>query len=325
MPMNSLVEIKKPVQKELDEFNVKFKSSFKSNIPLLNIITRYVLKRKGKQIRPILVFLSANIFGKTTESTHVAASLIELLHTATLIHDDVVDDSHYRRNRFSINALWKSKVAVLLGDYLLAKGLLIAVDNNEFELLKIVSNAVKEMSEGELLQIQKSRNNNITEEEYFNIIRKKTATLIGACTSCGAESIKSEKIIVEKMKLFGEYIGIAFQIKDDLLDYQINGSTGKPVGNDLKNNKFTLPLIYAIERSGNTEKRKILRKIRKADNKNNIQEIIGFINEKKGIEYAIEKMNEHKQKALDILNEFPQNDYARSMASLVDFITKRNK
>jgi octaprenyl-diphosphate synthase len=247
--MSDIDKIQNSIKEEMERFEPFFRSSMQTKVPLLNIIMNYILRRKGKQMRPMFVFLSAKMIKESVgDSTYTAASLIELLHTATLIHDDVVDEAYERRGFFSINALWKSKISVLVGDYLLSKGLLLAVEKNEYELLKIVSVAVREMSEGELLQIQKSRKLNITEDIYFEIIRKKTAALIAACAACGAKSSGADDETVEKMRLFGEYVGIAFQIKDDLLDYQNNGLIGKPSGNDLKEKKLTLPIIYALEK-----------------------------------------------------------------------------
>src|ERR1019366_3768218 len=251
-------EIKAPVAKEMAEFEVKFKSSMKSSVPLLNKITNYIVKRKGKQMRPLFVFLSAKVCGEINEATYRAASLIELLHTATLVHDDVVDDSNERRGFFSINALWKNKIAVLVGDYLLSKGLILSVENNDHNLLKIVSNAVKVMSEGELLQIEKARRLDIKEDIYFEIIRQKTASLIAACCACGAASTGCNEEVISKMHRFGELIGIAFQIKDDLFDYGPDGKIGKPTGIDIKESKMTLPLIYALSKAGYGDRRKII-------------------------------------------------------------------
>lgn len=322
----SLENIKKPVVEEMERFQPFFKSSMKTKIPLLNIIIQYLLKRKGKQMRPLFVFLSAKLFGEINHSTFIAASLIELLHTATLIHDDVVDDSMQRRGFFSINALWKSKVAVLLGDFLLAKGLLLAIDNKEYELLNIVSEAVKEMSEGELLQIQKSRKLNITEEEYFEIIKKKTAKLIGSCTACGARSAGVNGELIEKMKLFGENAGIAFQIKDDLFDYEKSGITGKPAGNDLKEKKLTLPLIYSLENAKKTEAKRIRLAIKNHNHKKKThQYIIDFVKSNGGIDYATSKMNEYKTNALNIINEFPDNEPKKAIENLVIYTTIRKK
>ena len=324
--MSTIDTIKAPIIKEMNQFEVEFKASMKSNIRLLTIVTNFLLRRKGKQMRPMLVFLSARMLGDITKQTYTAASLIELLHTATLVHDDVVDESFERRGFFSINALWKSKIAVLLGDYLLAQGLLLSVDNDAFDLLRIVSEAVKEMSEGELLQIQKSRRLNITNDQYFEIIRKKTATLIAACTACGAKSVDASEEDIAKMKEFGECLGIAFQIKDDLFDYQYDAKTGKPSGNDIKEKKFTLPLIYALANTNTLQRRKIISTIRlHHKNKKKVEEVIEFVKSSGGIDFATEKMNEYKQKALDILASFPENDARNSLQNLVDYTTKRKK
>ena len=322
----SLDKIKHPVAGELDKFEGYFRASVKTKIPLLNIITNYIIRRKGKRIRPMFVFLTAKLNGSISSSTYTAASLIELLHTATLIHDDVVDESFERRGFFSINALWKSKIAVLVGDYLLAKGLLLAIDNKEYELLNIVSEAVKEMSEGELLQIQKSRTLNITMDEYFEVIRKKTATLIAACTACGAKSVNANDEDIAKLKEFGEYAGISFQIKDDLLDYEKSGLTGKPSGNDIKEKKLTLPLIYALEKSSTSEKRKIKSLIRNHNNNSQkVKEVINFVIQNKGLEFSTQIMNEYKDKAQDILKTFPDNDAKTALKQLLEFTTNRRK
>ena len=324
--MSAIKEIKAPIETEMKRFTGYFNTTMKSKVSLLNIITKYILRRKGKQMRPMFVFLSAKLSGEINESSFNAASLIELLHTATLVHDDVVDESYERRGFFSINALWKSKVAVLLGDYLLAKGLLLAVENKEYDLLEIVSDAVKEMSEGELLQIQKSRKLNISEDEYFEVIRKKTAALIAACCASGAKSVTDDPDIISKMKQFGEFIGMAFQIKDDLFDYEKKGSLGKPTGNDIKEKKLTLPLIYALKNSGAGQKATILRLI-KHHNKNSqkVRDVIRFVKEKGGIEYSVQKMNEYKDRALDILNEFPENEARLSLKKLALYTASRDK
>ena len=300
--MSEIDKIKAPIRQEMIDFNDFFKSSIKSKVPLVDIITNYILRRKGKQMRPLFVFLTAKMFGEINDSSYTAASLIELLHTASLVHDDVVDESYERRGFFSINALWKSKAAVLVGDYLLSKGLLVSLENKEFELLEIVSNAVKEISEGELHQIQKSRKLDISEEEYFEIIRRKTASLIAACTACGAKSVKVDDETLEKMWSFGELVGIAFQIRDDLFDYQKNGLVGKPMGNDIKEKKLTLPIIYALEQSDRSQRKKILRMISgQRKHSKNLDLIIQFVIDQGGIEYSTKKMNDYKEKALEIL------------------------
>jgi octaprenyl-diphosphate synthase len=325
--MSKLDEIKRPIEREIEEFEPRFRASMKSRVSLLDKIMHYIIKRKGKQMRPMFVFLSAKVFGETTDSTYRAAAMIELLHTATLVHDDVVDDANKRRGFWSINAIWKNKIAVLVGDYLLSKGLLLAVENEEFELLRIMSNSVKEMSEGELLQIEKARKLDITEEIYYDIIRQKTATLIAACCAAGTSSTQPDKAIVEKMRLFGEYTGIAFQIKDDLFDYGSNGDTiGKPTGIDIKEKKMTLPLIYALNNATPSEKKHIIKTIRKHnENKKKVKEVIDFVIKSGGLDYAKKAMLEYKEKALEILNEFEQNEANKALAELVIFTTKRKK
>lgn len=324
--MSTLDEIKKPVADHLGIFEKKFRSSMKSSVPLLDIITRYIIKRKGKQMRPLFVFLSAGLNGNINDSTYVAASLIELLHTATLVHDDVVDDSNERRGFFSINALWKNKVAVLVGDFLLSKGLLLALDNNEFQLLKIVSNATREMSEGELLQIEKARKLDIDESIYFEIIRKKTASLIASCCASGAASVGSPEASVDRMRQFGEKVGIAFQIKDDLFDYEQSNKTGKPHGIDIKEQKMTLPLIYLLNNLGRSEKRKIVNIIKNHNtNPDKVKYVINQVNQSGGIDYARDKMATYRNEALNILNEFPDSETKSALIQLVDFTIERKK
>ena len=324
--MPILDEILHPVSEEMKLFEENFRSSIKSKSLLLDFATNYIFRKKGKQIRPLFVFLSAKMLGSVSESTYHAASFIELLHTATLIHDDVVDESLERRGIFSINALWKSKVAVLVGDYFLSRGLLLSVDHKEFDLLSIVSEAVREMSEGELLQIYKSRKLNITKEEYFEIIRKKTATLIGACTAAGARSVGADAQTIELFKKFGVNIGMAFQIKDDLFDYQKKGIIGKPTGNDLKEKKITLPLIHALENGYTGNKNHIIRMIKSHHiNSKKIQEIIDFVIENKGIEYSVSKMNEFKDEALSLIRNYPDNDAKKSLFKLAEYVITRDK
>jgi len=324
--MSALDSIKQPIAEELDQFGHYFKGVLKTNVPLLNLVIRYLLKRKGKQMRPILVFLTARLLGKPNASTRTAAALIEIMHTASLIHDDVVDDSNERRGFFSINAIWKSKVSVLLGDYLLARGLLLAVNDKEYEILELVSNAVKEMTEGELLQIKNSRKLSISKEEYYEIIQKKTAALLSCCSASGAKSVGSSDEVVKLMHHFGELLGIAFQIKDDLLDYQINSLTGKPSGNDLKDRKLTLPLIHALEISQSSEKRKILHLLNKsAGNVQEFHEVLNFVKRNDGLSYAEEKMQEYAASALAILDPFPDIEIKDSMRAFVEFTILRNK
>ena len=325
--MANIKEIQQPIAEEMEKFESWFRDSMRSRVSLLDNIMHYIIKRKGKQMRPMFVFLSSKIFAPTTESTYIAASMIELLHTATLVHDDVVDDSSKRRGFWSINAIWKNKIAVLVGDYLLSKGLLLAVDNKEFELLQIMSNSVREMSEGELLQIEKARRLDITEEIYFDIIRQKTATLIAACCAAGANSAKASKEDVEKMRLFGEYTGIAFQIKDDLFDYGSDGETiGKPTGIDIKEKKMTLPLIYALSKASFFEKKKIIFIIKHQNqNTKKVKEVIDFVIASGGLEYAHKAMLNYKDKALAILKEFNQNEANQALVDLVIYTTERKK
>jgi octaprenyl-diphosphate synthase len=324
--MIKLDEIRKPVAPEMKEFNARFKNSISGNIPLLNLVTSFVLKRKGKQMRPLFVFLTSKMTGEITPSTYNAASLIELMHTATLVHDDVVDDSNERRGAFSVKAIWKSKIAVLMGDYLLAKGLLLAVENKEYDLLEIVSNASREMSEGELLQLQKSRSLNIDIDTYYEVIRKKTASLIASCTESGAKASGASDKVVKKAYHMGINIGMAFQIKDDLFDYQENGLIGKPAGNDIKEKKFTLPLIYALNQADKAHSRSIIRKIKRGSSKQQlVNEVVQFVKENGGVEFASEKMQEFKQKAMDTLDSFPDTAARKSLKDLVEYTVSRKK
>jgi octaprenyl-diphosphate synthase len=324
--MSDLDRIKQPISEDLIAFDNYFRQVMKTNVPLLNLVMRYLLKRKGKQMRPILVFLTARLLGTPNESTHTAAALIEILHTATLIHDDVVDDSHERRGFFSINALWKSKVSVLLGDYLLAKGMMLAIGNKEYEILNLVADAVREMSEGELQQIKNSRKLSISQAEYFEIIRKKTATLISCCSSCGAKSVDMSDEIVNRMKRFGELLGIAFQIKDDMLDYQLNSLTGKPKGNDIQERKLTLPLIYALETAEGSDKRRVLRVLnRVGKNAHEFREVLDFVNRFNGLAFAEEKMNDFASQALLELTPFPESEVKKALCEFVSYTIFRNK
>lgn len=308
---------------ELQTFEQKFAQSVKSQAPLLDRIMKYIIKRKGKQLRPMFVFLSAKLHGTVNESTYRAAALVELLHTATLVHDDVVDESLERRGFLSINALWKNKIAVLVGDYLLSKGLLLSTDAGDFKHLHILSEAVKQMSEGELLQIEKARKLNLKEDIYFEIIRSKTASLLSSACAVGAWSTSQDEDITHKMKLFGEKTGIAFQIKDDLFDYG-NDDIGKPTGNDLKEKKLTLPLIYTLNNINAAEKRKIVYII-KNENKNpeKIKYVLKKVTESGGIEYAAKKMMEYRDEALGILFEFPESDVRKGLEELVRYTTDR--
>jgi octaprenyl-diphosphate synthase len=324
--LSSLNSIKKPVENELKAFEPYFRKIMSSKVPLLSIITNHIYRRKGKQVRPLLVFLSAGMNGSITEATFVAAGMIELLHTATLIHDDVVDEANERRGSFSINALWRSKIAVLVGDFLLSKGLLLAIETNEFELLRNMSHAVKEMSEGELLQIERSRRMNIDEETYFDIIHKKTATLIASCLVNGAVSVGAEQAMIDKMYEYGVNLGLAFQIKDDIFDYQAKGVLGKPTGNDIKENKLTLPLIYALSRVDKVKKRRMLSQLRKSKRSQQaVEEVIRFANEYGGIEYATDRMNEYKDKAIAALKPFPESIYRDALIDMANFVVNRKK
>ncbi|MDH4057300.1 MAG: polyprenyl synthetase family protein [Cyclobacteriaceae bacterium] len=321
----NLDTIKAPIALQMEEFEHKFRDSMKSKAALLDRIMNYIVKRKGKQMRPMFVFLSAGTCGVINESTYRGAALIELLHTATLVHDDVVDEANYRRGFFSINALWKNKVAVLVGDFLLSKGLLLSVDNGDFNLLRIVSNAVREMSEGELLQIEKSRKLDITEEVYLQINRQKTASLIGACCAVGASSTGASDDLINTMNAFGEKIGMAFQIKDDLFDYG-EEEVGKPLGIDIREKKMTLPLIYALSKAGWMERRGIISIIRNnSDKQQKIKEVISFVKQSGGIEYAHEVMGKFHQEALNLLTPMPESEYKKSLIQLVQFTIERNK
>lgn len=324
--MSDLTRIRRPVEKEMADFESYFKRTMRSDIPLLNIILNYILRRKGKQMRPLLVFLTAKLHGDISEPTYVAATFIELLHTASLVHDDVVDDAAERRGALSINALWNSKIAVLVGDYMLSRGMLISVEKERFDMLGIVSGAVKSMSEGELLQLQKSRKLNIREEDYFRIISRKTAALISACTACGARSVSGDPEAVARMKEFGENIGVAFQIKDDILDYESNGLTGKIAGNDIKEKKITLPLIHALKHSPGSEKRRILRLIgNRKKTKSDINEVIRFVTSNGGIEYSETMMNLYRDKAIAILDIYPQSEVRESLREFVCYTASRRK
>jgi octaprenyl-diphosphate synthase len=324
--MDNLKLIKKPVKEELAEFEKHFKKKIVSDIPFLNIITNYILRHKGKQIRPLLVFLSSKLVGEINKSTYSAATLIEFLHTATLLHDDVVDESYERRNHFSINAIWKSKVAVLLGDYFLSSGLLLSIANNEYKLLETVSESVKEMSEGELIQIQSSKKALIDIDNYFKIIKKKTASLFASCTLCGAQSSTDNPVLLQKLKEYGLNIGIAFQIKDDLFDYQHKGLIGKPTGNDIKDKKFTLPLILALKNAPENESRTIIKKINTTDfSKFKYNEIVQFVDKNNGLIETEKYLNEYKNRAIEILSYFPDNETKQSMSLFAEFIINRNK
>jgi octaprenyl-diphosphate synthase len=313
------------IAEELKVFESRFKDSVKSNVPLLDRIMKYVVKTKGKQLRPMFVLLSAKMTGTINESTYRAASLVELLHTATLVHDDVVDESMERRGVFSVYALWKAKVSVLVGDYLLAKGLLLSLDNDDFKILQILSRAVKEMSEGELLQLEKSRSLNLDEDIYFKIITNKTASLLASACSAGAYSASKDLEIAEKMRLFGEKVGIAFQIKDDLFDYG-KDDVGKPTGNDIKEKKMTLPLIYTLNKVNRPLRKELIYIIKNQNrDKEKINFVISKVEEAGGISYATQKMNEYRNSALQILEDFPADETRATLANLVNFTTDRKK
>jgi octaprenyl-diphosphate synthase len=313
------------IAEELKVFESRFKDSVKSNVPLLDRIMKYVVKTKGKQLRPMFVLLSAKMTGNINESTYRAASLVELLHTATLVHDDVVDESMERRGVFSVYALWKAKVSVLVGDYLLAKGLLLSLDNDDFKILQILSRAVKEMSEGELLQLEKSRSLNLDEDIYFKIITNKTASLLASACSAGAYSASKDLEIAEKMRLFGEKVGIAFQIKDDLFDYG-KDDVGKPTGNDIKEKKMTLPLIYTLNKVDRPLRKELIYIIKNQNrDKEKINFVISKVEEAGGISYATQKMNEYRNSALQILEDFPADETRATLANLVNFTTDRKK
>lgn len=325
--MKIVAQIKDPVNKEMELFEKKFHASMSSKVALLNRITYYIVNRKGKQMRPMFVFLTAKLVsgGKVNERTYRGASVIELIHTATLVHDDVVDDSNKRRGFFSVNALWKNKIAVLVGDFLLSKGLLLSIDNGDFDLLKIISVAVREMSEGELLQIEKARKLDITEDVYYEIIRQKTATLIAACCSLGACSVNPDSDDVEIFRKFGELIGMAFQIKDDLFDYG-DEAIGKPTGIDIKEQKMTLPLIYTLNNCTKKEKSWLINSVKKHNkDKKRVKEVINFVKESGGLTYAEEKMMSFKTEALALLNKYPDSDYKSSLELMVNYVVDRKK
>lgn len=325
--MKIVAQIKEPINFEMEHFEKKFSSAMTSKVALLNRITHYVVNRKGKQMRPMFIFLIAKMCnkGEMNERTYRGASVIELIHTATLVHDDVVDDSNRRRGFFSLNALWKNKIAVLVGDFLLSKGLLLCIDNDDFDLLKIISVAVREMSEGELLQIEKARKLDITEEIYFEIIRQKTATLIAACCAMGAKSVHAPADEVENLRKFGELIGLAFQIKDDLFDYG-DEQIGKPTGIDIKEQKMTLPLIYTLNNSSVKEKKWLINSVKNHNkDKKRVKEVITFVKNNGGLEYAISKMKDYQSQALQLLQSYPPSPYKASLELMVNYVIDRKK
>ncbi|WP_436515535.1 polyprenyl synthetase family protein [Ekhidna sp. To15] len=320
-----LKDIQAPVATEMEEFEKKFRQSMKSKVMLLDKITGYIVRRKGKQMRPLFVFLSAGATGEISESTYRGASLIELLHTASLVHDDVVDDSSTRRGFFSINALWKNKIAVLVGDFLLSRGLILSMENDDINLLKITTEAVKEMSEGELLQMEKARKLDISEDVYYEVIRQKTASLITSCCKVGAASAGADEATIQKMGEFGLAVGMAFQIKDDLFDYG-TFEIGKPRGIDIKEKKMTLPLIYALNKASKLEKKRIKRLVKRAEKKPKlVHDVIDFVKASGGIEYAISVMEDFHQKAKDILQTLPESVFRNSLEDLVQFTIERTK
>ena len=325
--MQEVVKIRQPIIEEMDRFEEKFKAAMASNVSLLNRITYYIASRKGKQMRPMFVFLVAKLLGegKIEERTYRGASIIELIHTASLVHDDVVDRSERRRGFFSINALWKNKIAVLVGDYFFSKGLLLSLDHDDFDLLKIVSEAVREMSQGELLQLEKARRLDIDEPIYYDIIRQKTATLIAACCAMGAASVGSSKEDIERFQSFGEYAGMAFQIKDDLFDYG-DDRIGKPTGIDIKEQKMTLPLIHVLNKVDKKQRNWLIDSVKHHNtDKNRVKEVIQFVKDQGGLEYAERQMIHYKDAALELLSKYPDNEYKETLANLVTYVVDRKK
>jgi len=319
----NLNEIISPIEKELAEFQKQFAGTLKSKVALIDLITKYILKQKGKKVRPVLVLLSAKLCGSVNQRTYIAANLVELLHTATLVHDDVVDDAKKRRGLASINAVWKNKAAVLIGDFLLSKGLLVSLDNGEFEFLQTTSEAVRRMSEGELLQIQKARNFDATEDTYFRVISDKTASLIKTCCKLGALSSTKDADKIEALSVYGENLGIAFQLRDDLLDYVGRKKLlGKSTGNDVKEKKFTLPLIYSLDNAPKKKSSEIIKMI-KSDSIKKFESVYYFVEEYGGIEYSMKKTEHYGKKAADAIRDFKDSDAKTSLLELVNFVTKR--
>jgi octaprenyl-diphosphate synthase len=325
--MKSLKEIKHIVYEDLEAFEKEFKTAMKTQVSLLNHITKYMTRSKGKQMRPLFTFLIAGMIGqKPREATMTGALMVELLHTATLVHDDIVDDAEKRRGKFTINALWKNKAAVLVGDFLLSRGLLVSLEKKRFDLLTIVAEATKEMSEGELLQIEKARHLDITEEVYFEIIRKKTASLIASCCAVGAASVDADPKTIDTMWRFGELLGMAFQIKDDLFDYQSSNKTGKPTGIDIKEKKMTLPLIYLLQNSSWLQRKKYIRIVKyHNENQQKVASLIKEVKQAGGLEYAKQKMNDYYDEAMSILSGFPANEYRQSLEDLMKYTISRDK
>ena len=323
--MMSVKEIMEPISSEMSEFEGRFRASMKSKVPLLDKVTHYIIRRKGKQMRPMFIFLTAKMLGKINDKTYDAATLVELLHTATLVHDDVVDDANERRGFFSVNALWKNKIAVLVGDYMLSKVLLLSIENNNTKLLEVVARAVREMSEGELLQLEKARKLDITEEIYFEVIRQKTASLISTCCEAGAISVERFDE-AEKMRLFGEYIGIAFQLKDDIFDYGEPGEIGKPTGLDIRERKMTLPLIFALNNSTPGIRKELINIVKNHnENPKKVRRAVELVIEYGGIDYTHKKMLDFKELAVDLIENLPDSDAKKSILGLIEYTTKRKK
>ncbi|WPO92512.1 polyprenyl synthetase family protein [Chryseobacterium sp. HR92] len=321
---NIVEEIKRPINDEMKLFEQKFYESMQSKVALLDKVTRFIVTTKGKQMRPMFVFLCAKLVGEVTEKTYRGASMIELIHTATLVHDDVVDESFKRRNFFSINALWKNKIAVLVGDYLLSKSVLLSTDHKDYDLLGVISRTIREMSEGELLQLEKARKLDITEDVYYEIIRQKTATLIAACCEIGVLSNNADEVLAKKMMDFGTFTGMAFQIKDDLFDYLSSNVIGKPVGIDIKEQKMTLPLIHTLKIASEKDRKYYFDTIKRYNNNpKRVKELIEFVKNSGGLEYAIKVMKDFQQKAKDLLNDFPDSEARKSLHSMLDYVIER--
>jgi octaprenyl-diphosphate synthase len=321
---NIVEEIKRPINEEMKLFEQKFYESMQSKVALLDKVTRFIVTTKGKQMRPMFVFLCAKLIGNVNEKTYRGASMIELIHTATLVHDDVVDESFKRRNFFSINALWKNKIAVLVGDFLLSKAVLLSTDHKDYDLLSVISRTIREMSEGELLQLEKARKLDITEDVYYEIIRQKTATLIAACCEIGALSNDADENLAKKMMQFGTYTGMAFQIKDDLFDYLSSNVIGKPVGIDIKEQKMTLPLIHTLKIANETDRKYYFNTIKRYNNdQKRVKELIAFVKSSGGLDYAIQVMKDFQQKAKDILDEFPDSEVRKSLHMMLDYVIER--
>ncbi|WP_431610334.1 polyprenyl synthetase family protein [Chryseobacterium sp. 'Rf worker isolate 10'] len=321
---NTVEEIKRPINDEMKLFEQKFYESMQSKVALLDKVTRFIVTTKGKQMRPMFVFLCAKLVGEVTEKTYRGASMIELIHTATLVHDDVVDESFKRRNFFSINALWKNKIAVLVGDYLLSKSVLLSTDHKDYDLLGVISRTIREMSEGELLQLEKARKLDITEDVYYEIIRQKTATLIAACCEIGVLSNNADEALAKKMMDFGTFTGMAFQIKDDLFDYLSSNVIGKPVGIDIKEQKMTLPLIHTLKTASEKDRKYYFETIKRYNNNpKRVKELIEFVKSSGGLEYSITVMKDFLQKAKNILNEFPDSEARKSLHIMLDYVIER--